>query len=157
MGFFDNANAAFNKEAAKMSRSVKAASLGAQLKDLERQRETAASQLGAALYLHFRNNPETRNIFEALFNRVEDVDEQIRAIKSEIALLERQNSYSTPEKRVCPQCGQIVSPKDVFCSGCGERVEQQPNNTERENCCESCGASYEPGQLFCMRCGSKLS
>ncbi|WP_418243253.1 zinc ribbon domain-containing protein [Ellagibacter isourolithinifaciens] len=157
MGFFDNANAAFNKEAAKMSRSVKAASLGAQLKDLERQRETAASQLGAALYLHFRNNPETRNIFEAMFNRVEDVDEQIRAIKSEIALLERQNSYSAPGKRVCPQCGQIVSPKDIFCSGCGERVEQQPSNTERENCCENCGAPYEPGQLFCMRCGSKLS
>ena len=50
----------------------------------------------------------------------------------------------------CSNCGQALSDTDIFCSGCGTKVQKQSNN------CPVCGATPIAGASFCSNCGTKL-
>ncbi|UCC61979.1 MAG: zinc ribbon domain-containing protein [Anaerolineae bacterium] len=51
------------------------------------------------------------------------------------------------EDRVCPVCGRIPSPGDLFCAICGTRLKAE---------CPDCGRSIDPTDRFCAACGAEL-
>ncbi len=58
----------------------------------------------------------------------------------------------------CKRCGKVSKPGDVFCAGCGLRVEKanlhQIHSVEIPIIC-SCGKPWREGTLFCGACGAK--
>lgn len=58
----------------------------------------------------------------------------------------------------CDSCGKDIKPDDVFCAGCGLRVEKvdlpEANTIEIPLIC-SCGRPWQPGTKFCGACGAK--
>lgn len=159
MGFLDNANDFLNRETAKVGRAARVSSLNARVTDLEKQRDVALGRLGKALYPVFRDNQSVRMPNEALFACIEDLDAQIKSAQSEIAAIERQNAITSANGRVCSKCGKTVKADDVFCTGCGARIEAQAAPVAApiaERACQVCGYAAEAGQVFCMHCGNKL-
>lgn len=49
----------------------------------------------------------------------------------------------------CAKCGEVVSPDDEFCAGCGEKVV-------KERFCGSCGKKAKQKDKFCRKCGAKI-
>ncbi len=73
--------------------------------------------------------------------------------------------------RFCPNCGNQVSDKAIFCDQCGTRlppVEEQPSPEPTQAppapggvpegvlICPNCGAENVPGEMFCDACGEPL-
>lgn len=56
----------------------------------------------------------------------------------------------------CNNCGKNTKPGDIFCAGCGLRVEKanSPEIIEIPLIC-SCGIPLREGTLFCGACGAK--
>ncbi len=53
----------------------------------------------------------------------------------------------------CRKCGSTVSSAEPFCSHCGTRVVDKPE----EGSCPDCGVKYTRGvDLFCSRCGHRV-
>ncbi|HMC54689.1 MAG TPA: zinc ribbon domain-containing protein [Gemmatimonadaceae bacterium] len=53
------------------------------------------------------------------------------------------------EHRECPTCGLRPEPDAIYCSSCGNYLDQV---------CPDCGAEVnEPGAVFCSTCGARLA
>ncbi len=52
----------------------------------------------------------------------------------------------TGEDDVCPECGRATRAGDVYCAGCGARLNLA---------CPECGRPVRPTDLFCTGCGAK--
>ena len=156
MGLLDGAGSIFEKGSAGISRAAKNYTLDAQIKDLEKQRQTILARLGAVFFESFRLDPETRAPNEALFSSVEDLDRQINQLKFEQKALERQRSIAS-SKAICNKCGAEVSSGDVFCTKCGERIALQFQGEQEGEKCPKCGMSIDENNLFCTYCGMKVN
>lgn len=59
--------------------------------------------------------------------------------------------------RACPFCGNSLSPEDVFCNICGNKIPQ-PEGTKDEGAqnrnCSICGCVLSGTDMFCPMCGS---
>lgn len=47
----------------------------------------------------------------------------------------------------CPECGDPISPNEMFCTKCGHKLRNQ---------CSKCGFINEPEDKFCAKCGNEL-
>lgn len=54
---------------------------------------------------------------------------------------------SMDEGERCPSCGRILHDSDVFCRGCGSRIEYR---------CPSCDSPLEKEDMFCGKCGAQV-
>ena len=52
--------------------------------------------------------------------------------------------------RKIPKCGNKLAPDAMFCSKCGNKVQQELK-------CNNCGRSLEPGDMFCSGCGHPVN
>ena len=156
MGFLDGANDLLNQKTAAVSQAVKSGALGSQLKELERQKDTAMSRLGAALYPMFRNSKEVREPNQALFDCIENIEAQIRSVQYDIDAINRQKMIVSSTGSVCPKCGQVVSSDSAFCPSCGNKIEATRAESAIGNSCPKCGSPLEEGQAFCMLCGHRI-
>lgn len=79
-------------------------------------------------------------------------------------LFEKEVKKKKPEQKAeieiltCKSCGKVTKPGDIFCAGCGLRVEKanlhQTHSVEIPIMC-SCGKPWREGTLFCGACGTK--
>lgn len=58
--------------------------------------------------------------------------------------------------RKCPKCGALLSEGAIFCSGCGEKVEEIQESVSVK-CCPQCGVPIKEGAKFCVKCGKRLN
>jgi hypothetical protein len=61
----------------------------------------------------------------------------------------------------CPNCGEFIDAKSVFCGHCGERLSEpeklQPCMQEEYPLeCPNCGEKYDPRSAFCLSCGKRV-
>ena len=54
----------------------------------------------------------------------------------------------------CDNCGKEVLPGQLYCTGCGHKIENQIN---QKRYCINCGKEIEPGQLYCTGCGHQVA
>lgn len=67
---------------------------------------------------------------------------------------------------VCPNCGKVITPGNIFCTGCGWKVEKSSNEIKEtpmvieektlEKRCPQCNVIVDEEQKFCISCGMKL-
>lgn len=61
---------------------------------------------------------------------------------------------------VCPNCGKVLGPNAVFCTGCGTRFtppEPAADDEDKSLFCPNCGAAVTSDSDFCTKCGTKLT
>jgi len=60
---------------------------------------------------------------------------------------------TSSSKKVCKNCGQLISAEARFCKSCGTPVDAMPTV---KNVCPGCGQPVRPGAAFCKNCGEKI-
>ncbi|MBQ9081031.1 MAG: SPFH domain-containing protein [Clostridia bacterium] len=61
------------------------------------------------------------------------------------------NSNNVANNKICPKCGEILTPDSKFCTKCGTRL------ASAAGVCAKCGAALSPGAKFCSECGAPTS
>ena len=56
-------------------------------------------------------------------------------------------ALSPADEGVCPACGRMPRPGDLYCADCGTRLSLA---------CPECGRNVDPTDLFCAGCGTEL-
>ena len=161
MGILDDAGNLFNRGVASAGRTTRSISLKSQISDLNKRRETLMAQFGANLFEEFRNDPKYRVPNESIYFAVDNLDQQIAALQSELAALEQQaQAAAQPQPQpvyqpsgptiACPTCGNRVPMQDTFCSGCGTNVQSVKQSVRL---CTNCGFVLGANDRFCTNCG----
>lgn len=164
MGIMDDVTGAFSRGTSAAERAARSTRLRADLKDVNRQRQNLAAQLGASLYEVTRENPEFREGREELYQGIarcdQKRDEANRALQAlrDAAAAEEAARQSFP----CGVCGAPIRGDDLFCSGCGTpaekaRIAQAASATNDTSLrCAACGAPLGSDYVFCMECGALI-
>lgn len=56
----------------------------------------------------------------------------------------------------CDNCGKKIMPGQLFCTGCGQKVENPAYEMNQKRYCTHCGKEIEPSQIFCTGCGQQV-
>jgi hypothetical protein len=84
------------------------------------------------------------------------IDEALAA-EVEVDLQALKSIPAIPD-RACRNCGRYLQAADLFCSGCGQPVDQPKIDDEPQaETCPECGYSFQIGDVFCARCGAALA
>lgn len=159
MGLFDEAQPLFSKTKSNVSKTTRIKGLNSELKELEKQKTALFARLGAELYVAFSSDSNMRERYQVLFQSIEDLDYRINEINYTIESLERIETEADLGSRVCPKCGNVMQPDDMFCRACGAKVDTPNAGTPTpvsSGVCPKCKAPLAEGQAFCVRCGSKV-
>lgn len=166
MGLLDSMQGMMSSATSSASRGVELARLNARTKEINQERVRLASQLGAALYEQIKEQPEIGKGFEQLCRSIAELDKEREEISQQIAQLEQESKARAEAKQayVCPNCKSVFSTGDVFCSGCGQKVETllssmnaTGSTTSGGSICVNCGHAVDVEDVYCMTCGAKLS
>jgi len=71
-------------------------------------------------------------------------------IAARVRALRSAATSAPPGAPACPTCGPRPEPDAVFCSSCGQRLQQG-------GACAGCGAALEPDSRFCAHCGTGVA
>jgi hypothetical protein len=71
-------------------------------------------------------------------------------IAARVRALRSAATSAPPGAPACPACGPRPEPHAVFCSSCGQRLQQG-------GACAGCGAELGPGSRFCAQCGTGVA
>jgi hypothetical protein len=71
-------------------------------------------------------------------------------IAARVRALRSAATSAPPGAPACPACGPRPEPDAVFCSSCGQRLQQG-------GACAGCGAELGPGTRFCAQCGTGVA
>jgi hypothetical protein len=71
-------------------------------------------------------------------------------IAARVRALRSAATSAPPGAPACPACGPRPEPDAVFCSSCGQRLQQG-------GACAGCGAELGPGSRFCAQCGTGVA
>jgi len=168
MGFMDQMQDALNRGTASVGRASRGMQINSQLKDLQKQRQNLAAQLGASLYDVVKDNAELKAGRESLIDGMAQIDAQVEQLKAEQAALDQQSADSTRVN--CPFCSAPLNLGDAFCSGCGKPIDEvksalngvapaapaAPAGEAPAQVCASCGAGMGADDMFCMTCGAPV-
>ncbi len=76
------------------------------------------------------------------------------------------SSAAVVSGNVCPNCGKVLGPNAMFCTGCGSKftppvpvkapVSAAPTADNDNRFCPNCGAAVTSDSDFCTQCGTKL-
>lgn len=168
MRLLDDLTSTLNKGAAAAERGAKTVKLKAQVSDLNKKRQQLSAQLGASLYEATKEDPSFRDGRESLYDEIAACDAERDECMRLIEEIEQQAAQQATASAVytCNVCGSAVGGNDLFCSGCGNSIEQIKNAaaitsltvaTEQQATafCASCGSPMSPSDAFCMECGAK--
>lgn len=129
------------------------ARINSQISDEEKRINDMYLQIGKQyVELHASDCEEA---FQGMIQTITDSENKIKEYKVQIQDI----------KGVirCPKCGAEVPKGALFCSACGEKMqEEQPVQEEasatepaEEKKCSNCGAVLAEGAVFCSECGTK--
>ena len=147
MAFFDKVRDSLTVTGQGVTQKAKTAAetmkLNTQIKGNERAMEKLIYQVGLqCVELHIQKNDTE---YEKLF-------QEIRRLRKENAELQKQVEYVNASK-ICPYCGYHNHTSSRFCSGCGNSLEEMP---QQMVCCPECGEVNEEDSRFCIQCGCRL-
>ncbi len=169
MGFLDSLQGTFNRGTAAAERATRSLRLNQRLNEINKDRQNLAAQLGAILYEETKNDPAARLGRDALYEGIANLDLEREKCQREIAELEAESAAAEEAARTytCPRCGTTVQAGDLFCSGCGTKVEDIKSEIEAQRrasavsesgrTCPSCGAVLSLDDVYCVACGAKVS
>ena len=90
--------------------------------------------------------------------------DEVYSVMKKPSLILKKPGKKKPKQRAgadiltCKNCGIGIKPNDIFCEGCGKKVEKAnlpwADNIEIPLIC-SCGKPWREGTLFCGACGAK--
>lgn len=161
MGFLDSIQSAMNRGQAAAGRGMETMKLNNRIKEIAKQRQALATQLGASLYEETRNNEMFRAGRESLYDGIAALDAEREQCLADIAAIEEAAKAEEQAAMVltCPNCGATVGNNDLFCSGCGKKVEEikaELGTVYSGLACPNCGAPIAEDDVFCCGCGQKI-
>lgn len=82
----------------------------------------------------------------------------VRKGKNRINITNGKENIKSKEILVCPNCGRSYREGDIFCEGCGFKLNNLTggNETETSRICPNCGHEISLEDAFCQFCGKKL-
>ena len=119
--------------------------LTAQVNEAEKKINDLYCKLGFEVYKAHREEPLEAGA--AYFAQITELHQQIAEFKEQMSALN--------PAPVCPSCGARVSKDMIFCSGCGYRLNVEPDPVTGR-VCSKCGAPLTDSMLFCTSCGNKV-
>ncbi len=167
MGLLDDMQGIMSSATSSAGRSVELVKLKARMKEINQERTRLAAQLGAALYEKTKNDAAFVLGFENLYGEIGKLDSERLRVDAQISQIEREGRERAVARQTyeCPNCKSTFSSGDLFCSGCGKRVDElmasmhagganAPAGSAKT--CETCGCVVDAADAFCMRCGADL-
>ena len=58
--------------------------------------------------------------------------------------------------KICPKCNAQLADDSVFCTGCGQKIEEV-TTAQAANVCKKCGSPLSSDTQFCQKCGTPVS
>lgn len=58
--------------------------------------------------------------------------------------------------KICPKCNAQLADDSVFCTGCGQKIEEE-TTAQTANICKNCGSPLSSDTQFCTKCGTPVS
>jgi hypothetical protein len=156
MGILDSIQDGINKGVDGAGRATKKIQLGAQINEIDKQRDRLLAQLGASLFLETQSDPRFRASREQVYADIEALDARRIAVQGELAQLEQQGQAIAAAKATvtCPNCGRSLAANSAFCTGCGAAMTAI---RESLSLCATCGAALSPDTRFCTSCGTPVA
>jgi len=137
----------FDKIGEKVSQTSKLVKLNGLISDEESQIASCYQQMGKLCFEKYSENPDSS--IADLVSQVKNAELKINEYSEQIKKL---RGFST-----CSQCGADIHPGNLFCVGCGAKVENvQTTSVSDVKVCISCGASVAEDMAFCTSCGQKI-
>jgi DNA-directed RNA polymerase subunit RPC12/RpoP len=139
----------FDKLGKKINETTHIVKLNGMIADEENRIAECFRQMGKICFEKYSENPDSS---------ITDFVTQVNEAKSKI------NDYTEQVKKLkgfytCEKCGAEIPPNNLFCSGCGAKVEiAQPINDAKnsDGNCASCGVKMPENMAFCTNCGAKV-
>lgn len=167
MGFLDSVSDTFNRGKDAAGRTGARIKLNNRISEINRNRQSLITQLGASLYEVTKNDPALRAGREALYDGIAALDQERDMCMQQLAEVEAaaQTAEFTSTVYSCAVCGAPIRGGDLFCSSCGAPAEQaiprQPapvaaGAVANSFPCPHCGAPVAEGHKFCMSCGKPI-
>lgn len=128
--------------------------LNVELARLEEEQESVFSDIGRMIYLmHTGAVRETvmsdegekspNQVIDSLLVTAEQLGQEMDLITGKLTEFR--------DEKICPCCGRLCAEQDSFCSVCGTKLEEQPEQPDActEEC--SCGCAPQEGDACCEK------
>ena len=94
-----------------------------------------------------------RTVFE---NEKANEESQYKELVQEIICKQQLISEELQKRagKTCTKCGAPVSDTALFCTACGQKIEEVPEMMSIT--CPTCGGKIKAEAKFCVHCGTKL-
>ncbi|WP_165043191.1 MULTISPECIES: zinc ribbon domain-containing protein [unclassified Adlercreutzia] len=123
MNLLDSMSAALSRGTNVADRAAKNLKYEVRLREITRERQSLAAQLGASLYEDTKDDPDMRAGRERLYDGIAALDIEREQVRAQIANLAEQAQTEAQQSPLCPFCGSRVAGDHLFCSGCGRSID----------------------------------
>ena len=119
---FDKAKNAFEIAYKKTGEIVSIEKLKFNLASLKSKRSKLFTTLGISYYKRIKDNADLTENEKAIVQEIADLNAKIDDIINEI-------NYAK-SKRICPNCGEAIDEKSIYCNICGQKLTFDSENEE---------------------------
>lgn len=123
MNLLDSMSAALNRGTNVADRAAKNLKYEVRLREITRERQNLAAQLGASWYEATKDDPAARVGREQLYDGIAALDVEREQVRAQIAELAERAQAEAQQSSLCPFCGARVAGDHLFCSGCGRSID----------------------------------
>jgi len=140
----------FDKIGDKISQTAQVVKISGLIADEEKRINANFLEIGKICFERISENPDAEpEEFAAQINQINDAKAKIADYSEQIKKLK---GYIK-----CEHCGTEIPPDDIFCSGCGSKLEKVNIPSGAGSPCSNCGANNPAGMAFCTKCGAKIA
>ena len=152
MAFLDNIGKKMGEAAKKSGELVEVSKINISIGNEEGKIQNLYKEIGQNLYQKYVASNECDEDFRQTCETINQHEQTIKELKQKI--LEIKNI------KICPNCNAEIARNIQFCSGCGAKQEEMPQEeveTEVETkTCASCNTVVNTDVVFCSGCGTKF-
>lgn len=164
MAFFDKIGETISTKSKDVAKKAKdfanITKLNSQISTEEDKVNTTFQSIGQDYFA--QNKDDVTNVYVERFQVILDAQQRIDKMQKEI--------QSIKGTKQCTNCGGDVAVNTSFCSSCGSKVEEEPEDVqepeqaqeqeqeqaqETTKTCPKCGVAIEENEDFCVNCGTE--
>lgn len=114
------------------NKAVNYSKLKYRIRQLRGEMKNVYANLGELVYMdkeNYRNeNVDTHVVFDMYAEKIDNLNDEIVLLKEQLRAYKKSNE--------CKNCGKTYAKNDMYCAGCGEKLEREnetENNAQTDN------------------------